>query len=97
MAAIHFKSMANNTKVLDVKDNNTSNGASIIVYENTGGDNQKWNISSVGNGYYNVIPKIAADKNLDVNSGFTSQRYQNTAMDQKAPEIVRNLNLNCKK
>ena len=44
-------------KCLDVRGINTDEGANIIQYDYWGGDNQKWKLEPVGDGYYRIIAK----------------------------------------
>jgi subtilisin family serine protease len=55
----------NSGKVLDVTGISLSNGAVVEQWDYWGGDNQKWLISSVGNGYYKILAKHSG-KSLDV-------------------------------
>ncbi len=52
-------------KCLDVKGNSTANGGQIIQWECHGGNNQKWQIESVGNGTYKII-SLSSGKSLDI-------------------------------
>ena len=55
----------NSGKVLDVAGISLFNGAVVQQWDYWGGDNQKWLISSVGNGYYKILAKHSG-KSLDV-------------------------------
>jgi len=52
-------------KCLDVRGISTDKGANIIQYDYWGGDNQKWKLEPVGDGYYRIIAKHSG-KCLDV-------------------------------
>ncbi|HIB8181453.1 TPA: EndoS/ChiA family endoglycosidase [Elizabethkingia anophelis] len=69
-------SAVNNTSVLDVGGAGTVNGTKTLLWTNGGGDNQKWIITSVGNGYYKLSPKHAPYMALDVAGGSSSDGTQ---------------------
>lgn len=64
-------SAVNNTSVLDVEGAGTTNGTKTLLWSNGGGDNQKWIVTSLGNGYYKISPKHAPSMALDVAGGGT--------------------------
>lgn len=57
--------------VLDVEGGNQNNGANIIQWGKNSGTNQKWKISSVGNGYYK-ISSVMNGKVIDVSDVSTA-------------------------
>ncbi|WP_075187774.1 RICIN domain-containing protein [Teredinibacter haidensis] len=61
----------NSNKDLDVNGGSTSDGASVLQWEWNGGNNQQWEIISVG-GNYNKIKNRNSGKLLDVNGGSSS-------------------------
>ncbi len=46
----------NNTSSLDLYNGVAQNGTNVILYQKTGGTNQEWTFTSLGNGYYKIIP-----------------------------------------
>jgi len=52
-------------KVLDVANGSTANGAGVVQWDYWGGDNQKWSLEPVGDGYYKLVAKHSG-KVLDV-------------------------------
>jgi hypothetical protein len=52
-------------KVLDVEGVSMANGADIQQYDWLGGDNQRWEVQHVGDGYYRIVAKHSR-KVLDV-------------------------------
>lgn len=46
---------AKSAKVLDVPNSSTSDNVGLIQWSYSGGNNQKWNITSLGSGYYKVV------------------------------------------
>jgi len=56
--------------VLDITGSSKSNGAAAILWSSTGGANQKWQLTSTGNGYYRFTC-AASSKILDINGGST--------------------------
>lgn len=58
----------NTNYVLDVNNYATFNGGNVEIYPYHDTNNEKWIISSVGNGYYRIKDKNSG-KSLDVNGG----------------------------
>ncbi len=56
----------NSGKYLDVEDLGTSDGTNVQQWTSTGGTNQQWEITDVGDGYYRLSPAHATSKALDV-------------------------------
>lgn len=56
----------NSGKALDVSGGSTSNGGSIIQWDYSGGANQQWSFTSLGNGYFTITNKNSG-KMLDIN------------------------------
>ncbi|HEX4206211.1 MAG TPA: RICIN domain-containing protein [Ktedonobacteraceae bacterium] len=61
----------NSSKVLDVTNKSTSNGAVIQQWDYVGGANQQWQLVDVGNGYDKVVNRNSGLV-LDVTNGSTS-------------------------
>ena len=60
-----------NGKCLEVAGSSTSNGAAIQMRVYNGSNNQRWKITQISAGKYNVI-NIASGKALDLNGGSTN-------------------------
>jgi hypothetical protein len=58
-------------KALDVNGSSTTNGGDIIQWDYSGGNNQQWKITSLGNGYFSIINRNS-NKALDVNGSSTT-------------------------
>lgn len=58
----------NTNYVLDVNNYATFNGGNVEIYPYHNTNNEKWTITSVGNGYYR-IKDVNSGKSLDVNGG----------------------------
>ncbi len=58
-------------KAVEVKGYSTANGGDVVQWTNSGGSNQKWNISDLGNGYYKII-NVNSGLALDVSAGSTA-------------------------
>jgi poly(3-hydroxybutyrate) depolymerase len=56
----------NSGKYLDVEGLGTSDGSNVHQWTSTGGTNQQWIITDVGDGYYRLSPAHATSKALDV-------------------------------
>ncbi|RKS81960.1 ricin-type beta-trefoil lectin protein [Haloarcula quadrata] len=61
----------NSGKALDVEFASTSDGANVHQYEYSGGDNQQWVVTDLGNGYYK-LEAVHSGKALDVDAASTS-------------------------
>ncbi len=59
----------NSQKYLDVSGKKDTNGANIIQYQGTGGDNQKWYVKNLGNNVITLQSGLASGKMLDVENG----------------------------
>jgi hypothetical protein len=55
----------NSSKALDVNGGSVSNGGNIIQWDYSGGTNQRWAITSTGDGYFSIINQNS-NKALDV-------------------------------
>ncbi|OPC61155.1 hypothetical protein BAZ10_11875 [Elizabethkingia occulta] len=75
-ATYQLVSAVNNTSVLDVEGGATANSTKTLLWGNAGSDNQKWIITSTGNGYYRLSPKHAPNLALDVAGGAASNGTQ---------------------
>lgn len=51
---VYYIRSANSGKYLDIASNSSANGANLIQYQFTGGNNQKFKLVSDGNGYYYI-------------------------------------------
>ena len=69
----YIKSKLNENMVFDVADNSKNNYAKIQLWEKSAEstDNQKFEISNIGNGYYKIIAKHSK-KSLDIPGASTS-------------------------
>lgn len=67
-----IKSAAALTRNLDVQGNSTANGTNLIIYSDANTNNQRWQISPLGNGYYKLIPQNATSKVMDVEGALTT-------------------------
>ncbi len=61
----------NSSKVIDVQQPNTSNGAKVGQYTWNGNNWQKWRFVDKGGGYYNIV-SVHSGKCLDVNGASTA-------------------------
>lgn len=61
----------NSGLVMDVNNASTANSASILQYTDNGGNNQRWQLVSAGNGYYK-IKNVNSGLLLDVNQSSTT-------------------------
>ncbi len=59
-----------NGRVLDVAGQSTANNAAIQIYDNWGGNNQKWNIQAAGN-YFKIV-NVNSGKAADVANASTA-------------------------
>ncbi|GAB3656826.1 RICIN domain-containing protein [Glycomyces tarimensis] len=62
-------------KCADVVNGSTADGAEIIQYTCNGGDNQRWQLQSVGGGYYEIM-SWRSGKCLDVSDASTANGAQ---------------------
>ncbi|MDN5217249.1 RICIN domain-containing protein [Fulvivirgaceae bacterium BMA12] len=58
---------ANSGLLMDVSGGSSLNGANVIQWTANGGDNQKWNITGIGNDEYKLI-NVSSQKSLDINN-----------------------------
>ena len=58
-------------KALDVAGVSTANGADIHQWDYVGGNNQKWILNNLGNGYYSII-SVHSGKAIEVSNYGTS-------------------------
>lgn len=80
-----ISSELNNNKVLDVSDVSNKSGANVQLWDSVNGDNQKFNITYMGNGYYS-IEALHSGKVLDIengsqNNGANVQQYMSNGTD----------------
>lgn len=73
--------------VLDITGASNKNTANVEIWSNNGGSNQKFNIKSVGNGYYSICA-INSGKYLDVawaskSNGANVEQYQYNGRDNQ--------------
>ena len=64
-----IQSSLNSSKVLDITDRGTSNGANCQLYDRNNSAAQAFRITSAGNGYYTIQLAMTSDKVLDVSGG----------------------------
>lgn len=88
-----IESSLNYSQVLDVSNGSHASGANVQLYNSNGTEAQKWVVSYLGNGYYN-ISNLGSAKSLDVSNagrsnGTNIQQYSSngTAAQQW---IIRN-------
>ncbi len=55
--------------VIDLYGGQTTNNTNIQLFNNNGGDNQKWVIKHVGDGYYTIASYINNNQVMDVHGG----------------------------
>lgn len=55
-------------KSADVYANGTANGTNVIQWQNHSGNNQRWNVTNLGGGQYQIM-SVSANRALDVNNG----------------------------
>lgn len=67
-----IKSAAALTRNVDVPASATANGTDLIIYSDGSTNNQRWQISPLGNGYYKLIPQHATGKVMDVEGALTA-------------------------
>jgi len=67
-----LKSVADTTKVLEVRGGGSVNSTPVQVATFANTSAQRWKISYVGSGNYNLEPASAPGKNLDVNGSSTA-------------------------
>lgn len=60
-----IKSSINEDYVFDIYNNSNENGANLELWKRNEGDNQKFNVKNLGNGYYKIT-LIHSDKCIDV-------------------------------
>lgn len=68
--------MAYTTKVLEVRGGGSANSTPVQVATFANTSAQRWKITYVGRGNYNLEPASALGKNLDVNSSSTANDTQ---------------------
>jgi beta-glucanase (GH16 family) len=66
----------NSGKFLDVSGSSTSDGATIVQWPATGGNNQRWQFISVGSGYY-AIKNVYSGKYMDIEGASTANDAKN--------------------
>ncbi len=66
-----FTSAVKNGMVMDVYGNGNANGTNIQLYQNNNGGNQKFTVTSLGNGWYKILC-AANGKSIDVTDGNSS-------------------------
>lgn len=62
-----IESSLNYSQVLDVSNGSHASGANVQLYRSNGTEAQKWVVSYLGNGYYN-ISNLGSSKSLDVSN-----------------------------
>ncbi|MNT56740.1 Flavastacin precursor [compost metagenome] len=71
-----LKSVADTTKVLEVRGGGSTNSTPVQVATFANTSAQRWKITYVGSGNYNLEPASAPGKNLDVNGSSTADDTQ---------------------
>ncbi len=66
----------NNSSVLDVTNAATASGTNVELYANNGTTAEQWTVTSVGNGYYKLVPVNAPTLALSVGGGDTANYSQ---------------------
>lgn len=66
-----IESAVKSGKVMDVDGDKNANGTNIQIWDSHGGNNQKFNITSVGNGWYKIIC-VSNRKAIDVENASSS-------------------------
>ncbi|MFB6234076.1 MAG: glycoside hydrolase family 97 catalytic domain-containing protein [Halopenitus sp.] len=84
----------NSGKALDVDSASTANGANVQQYGYAGGDNQKWVVTDLDNGYYK-LEAVHSGKALDVENASTSDganvhQYEYVGGENQQWEIIEN-------
>jgi ribosomal silencing factor RsfS len=79
-------------KALDVSGASQQNGANVVQWDKTGGDNQKWQLVDAGGGYYNLIVRHSG-KALDVfgasqQNGANVGQWDKTGGDNQKWQLV---------
>lgn len=67
-AVYYINSWVSNGKTLDVYGGNTTDGTRLIQYNFSGGSNQQFKITHMGNGEYKINPMNAPSKVVSINS-----------------------------
>ena len=89
-----IQTMVDNNKVLDVTGRSIENGANVEIWERTYGNNQKFNVNYVGNGYY-TISDVRTGKMLEVckdksSPGTNVQMWETNGTDRQKWKIEKN-------
>lgn len=71
-----LKSLADTTKVLEVRGGGSANSTPVQVATFANTSAQRWKITYVGSGNYNLEPAVAPGKNLDVDGASTANDTQ---------------------
>lgn len=87
-----IRTSSNRDLVLDVDLASTENSANVQLCTSNNGDNQKWRVTYLGNGYYSIVA-VHSDKALDmqnsgINNGCNVQQYENTAESNEAQQWI---------
>lgn len=61
-----IQSALNNKMAMDLNRSLTNNGTNIQLYSYNGGNNEKWNVKHLGNGYYSITTSLSDNMSLDV-------------------------------
>lgn len=87
-----IRTSSNRDLVLDVDLASTENSANVQLCTSNNGDNQKWRVTYLGNGYYSIVA-VHSDKALDmqnagINNNCNVQQYENTAESNDAQQWI---------
>ncbi len=87
-----IRNSSNRDYVLDVDLASMDNSANVQLCTRNGGDNQKWRVSYLGDGYYSIVA-VHSDKALDMQNAGTEnhcnvQQYDNTATTNVAQQWI---------
>ena len=67
--------MGTGKKVLDVSKESSKNGANIAIYKDNSGDNQKFQLISLGNSRYTIATKVSKGKSVvEVKNASTAKK-----------------------
>ena len=56
---------SSSNRCIDLNGANTANGTKIQLWDNYNNDAQAWQVTSVGNGYYKILSKVAVGQSIN--------------------------------
>ncbi len=82
----------NSGKLMEVQGNSTTNGANIHQWQDTGADNQQWEVTALGSGEYRII-NVNSQLSLDISGVSTADganviQWQETGGDNQKFRFV---------